>query len=162
MIESLKQFRKRHLSNDPILGLFSLAPCSKVETDEASEAETPRKILTKDDEETKIVYEQVELYGAHEGQSDEEPALKQHPTEPVIVDQPIRCPHPEPCIIQDGRALKERPPSMKRRGQLPFLTAGEVQRLRWNRRTAPNDFQIYPAASAPEPSFLDALSPNEL
>ncbi|KAI5057557.1 hypothetical protein GOP47_0027572 [Adiantum capillus-veneris] len=151
MKESFKRFRKRHLSNDPIITLFS---CGKAVTHEEAVKHGPMK---KEEDETQISNEAVLSHPGLEISSDNESVLTQHPMEPTEVDHPIRCPHPEPCIIQDGRALKERAPSMKRRGQLPFITESEVQRQRWNRRSAPSDCQIYPAASAPEHSLIVAL-----
>lgn len=153
MIQSFKQFRKRHLSNDPGIALFPLGPCGKALTDEET---SKHSLMKKDENEIKIGDDTLSDVGPT-ANSDDESVLMRHPMEPNEIDHPIRCPHPEPCIIQDGRALKERLPSIKRRGQLPFLTKQEVQSLRWDRRAAPSDCQIYPNASAPETSFTHLL-----
>ncbi|MCO5593382.1 hypothetical protein L7F22_047394 [Adiantum nelumboides] len=154
MKESFKRFRKRHLSNDPIITLFSLGSCGRVITNEEV---VKHSFMKKEDDEAKVSIEGEFSHASVETSSENETMLTGHPLEPMEVDHPIRCPHPEPCIIQDGRALKERAASTKRRGPLPFLTAGEVQSMRWNRRSAPSDCQIYPTASAPEHSLIDAL-----
>eukprot|EP00250_Pteridium_aquilinum_P012503 c20764_g2_i1 orf=347-820(+) len=157
MIESFKKFRKRHLSNDPMIALFAHGSCRK---STAVENVVKHVLLKKDDEETKL--------GDDDGASHADPAtstdkkesvMMRHPMEPPGIDHPIRCPHPEPCILQDGRALKERLPSLKRTGQLPFLTESEVEKLRWSRRTAPSDCHIYPAASAPETLLINQVPP---
>ncbi|MCO5551042.1 hypothetical protein L7F22_004538 [Adiantum nelumboides] len=59
----------------------------------------------------------------------------EHPLEPMENDQPIRCPQPEPCIIHDGRILKERLRlSMQRCRELPFVQERETHGLqhRWH------------------------------
>eukprot|EP00250_Pteridium_aquilinum_P012501 c20764_g1_i1 orf=300-794(+) len=164
MIESFRKFRKRHLSNDPMITLFALGSCRKAlaveEAHEEGKGRTiTRGLMKKDDDETKIGDDDGLSHAYLATNSDNETVLMRLPMEPPVTDHPIRCPHPEPCILQDGRALKERLPSLKRTGQLPFLTESEVQRLRWSRRAAPSDCRIYPAASAPETSLINLLQP---
>lgn len=151
MIKFFKQRNNRQLSNDPaVAALFPIFPCGKA----AVVQETSKQsLIEKDDDETKIGdNDGLSHVGFASSTSEDEPVMSEHPNEPCEIDHPIRCPHPEPCIIQDGRALKKRLPSIKRKGQLPFLTKSEVQRLSFSCRSAPSDFRTYPAATALEPS----------
>ncbi|XP_076896014.1 uncharacterized protein LOC143548828 [Bidens hawaiensis] len=86
----------------------------------------------------------------------------EHPTEPVDIDQPIRCPLPEPSILNDGRIWKERVTAgAQRRADLPIMQeeAGappgpETPRTKSRPRT---NRMILPSISAPEHNILKLL-----
>ncbi|KAJ8486350.1 hypothetical protein OPV22_018835 [Ensete ventricosum] len=50
----------------------------------------------------------------------------EHPSEPLVRDQPVTCPQPEPSILNDGRIWKERITSASTRAivDLPVLENG--------------------------------------
>ncbi|THU72428.1 hypothetical protein C4D60_Mb04t12020 [Musa balbisiana] len=50
----------------------------------------------------------------------------EHPSEPLVRDQPVTCPQPEPSILNDGRIWKERITSATTRAMadLPVLENG--------------------------------------
>lgn len=156
MRESFKQFRKKHLSNDPVITFFPLGPCSK---SSAVHEAVKHSLIRKGKEETKTTEQDRIPHVDPAVNPEEELVPTDHPVEPVEIDNPIRCPHPEPGIIQDGRIWKERLQlSIRRRGQLPFMTENEIQRLQGKRHMPSSDRLIFPCASAREPSVTNLLS----
>ncbi|CAM0944845.1 unnamed protein product [Alopecurus aequalis] len=86
----------------------------------------------------------------------------EHPVEPVNLDQPVKCPLPEPSILHDGRIWQERMstaggrartdlPVVKEGSQLESDSGGTRSRPAVRRRA------ILPSASAPEHNILALL-----
>ncbi|KAL5207697.1 hypothetical protein ABZP36_032132 [Zizania latifolia] len=86
----------------------------------------------------------------------------EHPVEPVNLDQPVKCPLPEPSILHDGRIWKERMstagaramtdlPVVKEGSQLESDSSGARSRSSVPKRT------ILPSVSAPENNILALL-----
>lgn len=153
MLHHSKQPRKRHLSIDSVITLLNpLGSCRRAIS---ADVIASQRIVAKKDEETEMGSGDMLSQAGVTRMSDEECILRPHLMEPREIDHPLRCPHPEHGILQDGRALKSRAPSIKRRGSLPFLTNEETQSKRWS--TMPSVCEIYPAASAPEISLKTIL-----
>ncbi|KAG0492043.1 hypothetical protein HPP92_005124 [Vanilla planifolia] len=86
----------------------------------------------------------------------------EHPIEPINHDQPVRCPLPEPSILNDGRIWKERmsSSSARMRADLPVMKDGvPIEREGNGRRhkSAPRSRPILPSLSAPENQILKLL-----
>nr|XP_025878610.1 uncharacterized protein LOC4330410 isoform X2 [Oryza sativa Japonica Group] len=86
----------------------------------------------------------------------------EHPVEPVNLDQPVKCPLPEPSILHDGRIWKERIatagvrvmtdlPVVKEGSQLESDSSGARSRSAVPKRA------ILPSVSAPENNILALL-----
>ncbi|XP_010261605.1 PREDICTED: uncharacterized protein LOC104600387 [Nelumbo nucifera] len=85
----------------------------------------------------------------------------EHPIEPLNNDRPVKCPLPEPSILNDGRIWKERVsanvwrkadlPVMKEGSHLEPKVAGRKQRPPQSNRT------ILPSLSAPEHNIIQLL-----
>lgn len=87
---------------------------------------------------------------AHGVQVAEEFVPVEHPMEPPEHDQPVRCPPPEPCIIHDGRLWKERLQlNIKRREELPFMKATNMEGTKGRRNSVTSEHSILPSKSAP-------------
>ncbi|CAN6478911.1 unnamed protein product [Victoria cruziana] len=87
-----------------------------------------------------------------------------HPTEPRDNDQPVRCPMPEPSILNDGRIWKERfAEGMRRKNDIQVMkedteTAEHpTQAVRKRHQTNPRDHVILPSFSAPEQHIIKML-----
>jgi len=100
----------------------------------------------------------------------------EQPTEPTNYDQPVKCPLPEPSILNDGRIWKERMSSVSSRvrGDLPVVKEGsqlEPEAARGNKprpsppkaprgnnpRPSPPKRAISPSLSAPEHNLINLL-----
>ncbi|MCO5558741.1 hypothetical protein L7F22_012327 [Adiantum nelumboides] len=81
-----------------------------------------------------------------------------YPAEPMELDRPIRCPQPEPGIAHDGDFFRKNlQMSMKKTGQVAFLTETEFHHFLQSRQQLSNNWPIFPSASAPEPSISKLL-----
>jgi len=80
----------------------------------------------------------------------------ERPVEPVNLDQPLKCPLPEPSILHDGRIWKEKMSSVSSarvRTDLPVVQEGlqlESDRSSTRSRSAVPRRAILPSISAPE------------
>ncbi|XP_039134111.1 uncharacterized protein LOC120271497 [Dioscorea cayenensis subsp. rotundata] len=86
----------------------------------------------------------------------------EHPTEPVNRDQPVRCPLPEPSILNDARIWKERKSSASTRVRtdLPVVKEGsqlETETEGTKPRPTPPRRHILPSLSAPEHDLINLL-----
>ncbi|CAM6033740.1 unnamed protein product [Sphagnum compactum] len=81
-----------------------------------------------------------------------------HPLEQADMDQPVHCPPPEPCIVHDGKAWKERlVASMRRRGEIARAMQ-ETDHIEYyssstkhsRRRSHSNESSQFPPLTAPE------------
>ncbi|ONK55770.1 uncharacterized protein A4U43_C10F810 [Asparagus officinalis] len=88
----------------------------------------------------------------------------EHPTEPTDCDQPVKCPLPEPSILNDGRIWKERMSSVSARfrGDLPVVKEGphlepEAVAGSDKPRPSPTKRGILPSLSAPEHDLIKLL-----
>ncbi|RWW36208.1 hypothetical protein BHE74_00058787 [Ensete ventricosum] len=86
----------------------------------------------------------------------------EHPSEPLVCDQPITCPLPEPSILNDGRIWKERRTSATARvkADLPVVKDGshlQSQDGRANPTPNPAKRLISPTLSAPENNIITLL-----
>ncbi|KAJ4951530.1 hypothetical protein NE237_028362 [Protea cynaroides] len=85
----------------------------------------------------------------------------EHPIEPLDNDRPVKCPLPEPSILNDARIWKERmPANPRRRADLPVMKEGtntesEVGGTR--RCPAPSNRMMLPSLSAPEHNIINLL-----
>ncbi|KAK9095584.1 hypothetical protein Scep_027053 [Stephania cephalantha] len=85
----------------------------------------------------------------------------EHPIEPLNNDQPVKCPLPEPSILNDGRIWKERMSATVRRStDLPVMMEGNPLESESNgsrpRSSRPNRL-ILPSLSAPEHNLINML-----
>ncbi|XP_020577641.1 uncharacterized protein LOC110022855 [Phalaenopsis equestris] len=89
----------------------------------------------------------------------------EHPIEPLNHDQPVRCPMPEPSILNDGRIWKERMTSVsaRMRMELPVVKEGmqlspeaTVSEKSPPVRSTPRR-AILPSVSAPEGNLINML-----
>ncbi|WOK92727.1 hypothetical protein Cni_G01418 [Canna indica] len=82
----------------------------------------------------------------------------EHPTEPLVHDQPITCPLPEPSIINDGRIWKERRTSVPGRPRSDLPVVKDASCLQ-GAKPGPNPAkrQIASSLSAPEHSIISLL-----
>ncbi|KAF9624673.1 hypothetical protein IFM89_012944 [Coptis chinensis] len=85
----------------------------------------------------------------------------EHPSEPIDSDLPIKCPLPEPSILNDGRIWKERmSATTQRTADLPVLKDGATLETESN-GTRPRSSQsrrsILPSISAPEHNLINLL-----
>ncbi|KAL9246987.1 hypothetical protein vseg_020463 [Gypsophila vaccaria] len=84
----------------------------------------------------------------------------EHPTEPLDNDRPVRCPVPEPSILNDGRKWKERVSAehVRRRPDLSLLKDGLVNDSAGPRSLrAETNRMMLPSVSAPEHNILNLL-----
>ncbi|KAG6469019.1 uncharacterized protein LOC122033592 [Zingiber officinale] len=85
----------------------------------------------------------------------------EHPSEPMVYDQPITCPLPEPSIINDGRIWKQRRTSAARRGKadLPVVKDASGLESRDGSKPTPNPAKLHISSSlsAPEYSIISLL-----
>ncbi|XP_042489081.1 uncharacterized protein LOC122069191 [Macadamia integrifolia] len=84
----------------------------------------------------------------------------EHPIEPLDNDRPVKCPLPEPSILNDGRIWKERMSANGRRGNLPVMKEGvnlESETVGTKPRSAPSNRLILPSLSAPEHNIINLL-----
>ncbi|KAK3154991.1 hypothetical protein QOZ80_2BG0197480 [Eleusine coracana subsp. coracana] len=86
----------------------------------------------------------------------------EHPVEPLNLDQPVKCPLPEPSILHDGRIWKEKMSSVSARVRtdLPVVKEGsqlEPDSSGTRSRSAVPRRAILPSASAPEHNILALL-----
>ncbi|PIA58739.1 hypothetical protein AQUCO_00500587v1 [Aquilegia coerulea] len=80
----------------------------------------------------------------------------EHPSEPIDNDPPVRCPLPEPSILNDGRIWKERmSATVQRTPDLPVPKDGESPETVSN-GTRPRR-SILPSLSAPEHNLINLL-----
>ncbi|XP_077244786.1 cystic fibrosis transmembrane conductance regulator [Tasmannia lanceolata] len=86
----------------------------------------------------------------------------EHPVEPPENDQPVKCPLPEPSILNDGTIWKARlSASVKRKADLPVVKEAQLESSNGN-GTKPgvaraNRFIIPSSISAPEHDLLTLL-----
>ncbi|XBH79596.1 hypothetical protein VPH35_105525 [Triticum aestivum] len=86
----------------------------------------------------------------------------EHPVEPVNLDQPVKCPLPEPSILHDGRIWQERMSTAggRPRTDLPVVKEGsqlEPDSSTTRSRSALRRRAILPSVSAPEHNILALL-----
>uniref|UniRef100_A0ACD5Z2M1 Uncharacterized protein n=1 Tax=Avena sativa TaxID=4498 RepID=A0ACD5Z2M1_AVESA len=87
----------------------------------------------------------------------------EHPVEPVNLDQPVKCPLPEPSILHDGRIWQERMSSTaggRVRTDLPVVKEGsqlESDSSGTRPQPAVRRRAILPSVSAPEHNILALL-----
>ncbi|XP_042442048.1 uncharacterized protein LOC122027201 [Zingiber officinale] len=85
----------------------------------------------------------------------------EHPSEPIVYDQPVACPLPEPSIINDGRIWKERRTSITGRAKadLPVVKDASCLESRDGTKPMPNPAKrhISSSLSAPEHSIISLL-----
>ncbi|KAL6911840.1 hypothetical protein ACP4OV_000645 [Aristida adscensionis] len=87
----------------------------------------------------------------------------EHPVEPVNLDQPVKCPLPEPSILHDGRIWKEKMSSVSARVRtdLPVVKEGSQLEPDSSSATRPRSGvprrAILPSVSAPEHNILALL-----
>ncbi|OAY81928.1 uncharacterized protein LOC109714240 [Ananas comosus] len=85
-----------------------------------------------------------------------------HPVEPLTRDQPVKCPLPEPSILNDGRIWKERMSSAGARVRADLPVVKEGSHLESGASgTKPLSVQprrvILPSVSAPEHNLITLL-----
>ncbi|XP_072956878.1 uncharacterized protein [Typha angustifolia] len=82
----------------------------------------------------------------------------EHPVEPLNRDQPVKCPLPEPSILNDGRIWKERMSSVgaRVRTDLPVVKEGSDASGTKSRPPLPRRV-ILPSISAPEHNIVTLL-----
>ncbi|CAL9072296.1 unnamed protein product [Musa acuminata var. zebrina] len=86
----------------------------------------------------------------------------EHPSEPLVCDQPVTCPLPEPSILNDRRIWKERRTSATAhaKADLPVVKDGshlQSQDGRANPTPNPAKRLISPTLSAPEHNIITLL-----
>ncbi|GMH09169.1 hypothetical protein Nepgr_011009 [Nepenthes gracilis] len=87
----------------------------------------------------------------------------EHPTEPLDNDKPVRCPLPEPSILNDGRIWKERVSAagVRRRADMPLIKEGTSADSEASTEMSPWPQQssrlILSSISAPEHKILNLL-----
>lgn len=86
----------------------------------------------------------------------------EHPVEPVNLDQPVKCPLPEPSILHDGRIWQERMSTAggRVRTDLPVVKEGsqlDSDSSGTRPRSAVRKRAILPSVSAPEHNILALL-----
>ncbi|KAK9144221.1 hypothetical protein Sjap_004124 [Stephania japonica] len=85
----------------------------------------------------------------------------EHPIEPLNNDQPVKCPLPEPSILNDSRIWKERMSTTVRRStDLPVMMEGNPLESESNGsrpRSARSNRLILPSLSAPEHNLINLL-----
>uniref|UniRef100_A0A1D1Y358 Histone acetyltransferase mst1 n=1 Tax=Anthurium amnicola TaxID=1678845 RepID=A0A1D1Y358_9ARAE len=85
----------------------------------------------------------------------------EHPTEPLDHDQPVRCPLPEPSIINDGRIWKERmSANVLTIADLPIAKGSsplESETTGSRTRSGTAKHVILPSHSAPEHNLVNLL-----
>ncbi|XP_043725045.1 uncharacterized protein LOC122671723 [Telopea speciosissima] len=76
----------------------------------------------------------------------------EHPIEPLDNDRPVKCPLPEPSILNDSRIWKEQmPANTRRRADLPVMKEGTSLESDASNR------MILPSLSAPEHNIINLL-----
>ncbi|CAO2838101.1 unnamed protein product [Amaranthus hypochondriacus] len=87
----------------------------------------------------------------------------EHPIEPLDSDKPVRCPLPEPSILNDGRVWKEwvSVANVMRRTDLPLMkedSTGDSEAASETRSWPPlPNRMILPSLSAPEHNLVNLL-----
>ncbi|KAI0489245.1 uncharacterized protein LOC110116318 [Dendrobium catenatum] len=86
----------------------------------------------------------------------------EHPIEPLNHDQPVRCPMPEPSILNDGRIWKERMTSVSARMRIELPVVKEGSQLSPEAAVAKTPRStprraILPSVSAPEGNLINLL-----
>ncbi|XP_020408862.1 uncharacterized protein [Zea mays] len=86
----------------------------------------------------------------------------ERPVEPINLDEPVKCPLPEPSILHDGRIWKEKMSSVSTRVRtdLPVVKEGsqlEPDGSSARSRSAVPRRAILPSVSAPEHNILALL-----
>ncbi|KAG1361995.1 hypothetical protein COCNU_10G002140 [Cocos nucifera] len=86
----------------------------------------------------------------------------EHPTEPLNNDQPVKCPLPEPSILNDGRIWKERMSSVSARVRTNLAVVKEASHLESEAggtkpHSNPPKRTILPSISAPEHNIVALL-----
>ncbi|EES05677.1 hypothetical protein BDA96_04G290000 [Sorghum bicolor] len=86
----------------------------------------------------------------------------EHPVEPLNLDEPVKCPLPEPSILHDGRIWKEKMSSVSTRVRtdLPVVKEGsqlDPDSSSARSRSAVPRRAILPSVSAPEHNILALL-----
>ncbi|RZC69567.1 hypothetical protein C5167_032711 [Papaver somniferum] len=77
----------------------------------------------------------------------------EHPTEPFDHDQPVKCPLPEPSILNDGRVWKERISASSQKK----ITSSSVDSEIIGTRSRSSNRLILPSLSAPEHNIINLL-----
>ncbi|KAK1260405.1 hypothetical protein QJS04_geneDACA023379 [Acorus gramineus] len=85
----------------------------------------------------------------------------EHPIEPPDCDEPVKCPLPEPSILNDGQIWKERIPVSARPGaDLPIMEEeSHVQSKSSGKKARPSrvNRSMVPSFSAPEHNLINLL-----
>ncbi|KAK1308977.1 hypothetical protein QJS10_CPA09g01566 [Acorus calamus] len=85
----------------------------------------------------------------------------EHPIEPPDCDEPVKCPLPEPSILNDGQIWKERMPVNERPGaDLPIMEEeSHVQSNSSGKKARPSrvNHSMVPSFSAPEHNLINLL-----
>ncbi|VFR02141.1 unnamed protein product [Cuscuta campestris] len=84
----------------------------------------------------------------------------EHPFEPFDNDAPIRCPLPEPSILNDGRIWEERVLGARKPSDLEVVHEGVAvgpEAASTTTRQHPSARPIFPSISAPEHSIIGLL-----
>ncbi|XP_042504042.1 uncharacterized protein LOC122081126 [Macadamia integrifolia] len=87
----------------------------------------------------------------------------EHPIEPLDNDRPVKCPLPEPSILNDARIWKERmSANARRRADLPVMKEGanlesESEAGGTKQCPAPSNRMMLPSLSAPEHNIINLL-----
>ncbi|KAL6633722.1 hypothetical protein ACP70R_026393 [Stipagrostis hirtigluma subsp. patula] len=91
----------------------------------------------------------------------------ERPVEPLNLDQPVKCPLPEPSILHDGRIWKEKMSSVSTRVRTDLPVVKEGSQLEpdssstTRSRSAGRRRAILPSVSAPEHNILALLDECE-
>ncbi|OVA02836.1 hypothetical protein BVC80_9095g27 [Macleaya cordata] len=81
----------------------------------------------------------------------------EHPIEPLDNDRPVKCPLPEPSILNDGRLWKERiSASTQSRNTLPGISL-DSEATGTRSRSSHSNRLILPSLSAPEHNLVNLL-----
>ncbi|KAH7421245.1 hypothetical protein KP509_13G047600 [Ceratopteris richardii] len=134
------------------MGFFRLYSCSRTS---GVHEPVKRKCVKREESPVSSNLEPITTFTTAINLLSEQP-LKMCPVQPIDIDKTIRCPPPEPAILQDGDLLRNRLPSCRRR-EIMVLPEAEAQKLlhRWHR--FPNKLPFFPSASAPESRMLRLL-----
>ncbi|KAK1289837.1 hypothetical protein QJS10_CPB18g01459 [Acorus calamus] len=86
----------------------------------------------------------------------------EHPSEPLNCDEPVKCPLPEPSILNDGRIWKERLSVNARTARVDLPVVNDetrVQSKSSGKKPRPShvNHSMGPSLSAPEYKFINLL-----
>ncbi|KAL5724704.1 hypothetical protein ACHQM5_007930 [Ranunculus cassubicifolius] len=83
----------------------------------------------------------------------------EHPAEPIDNDPPVKCPLPEPSILNDGRIWKERmSATVQRTSDLPTVEEKASPKTpNGTTRSRSSSRSILPSLSAPEHNLINLL-----